>query len=81
MAELKFGKDLGPNVRSWAYSYLLYDKSSYRLMTQGASRTERIFAWILMPLIRPLIGKSLKLNRPGTREKSLAVVESIFKEV
>ncbi len=81
MAESKFGKNLGPNVRCWAYSYLLYDKSSYHLMSQGASITERIFAWILMPLIRPLVGKSLKLNRPGTREKSLAVVESIFKEV
>ncbi|KAH8942516.1 hypothetical protein BDL97_14G104400 [Sphagnum fallax] len=79
--ESKFGKNLGPNVRRWAYSYLLYDKSSYHLMTQGASITERIFAWILMPLIRPLIGKNLKLDRPGTREKSLAVVESIFKEV
>jgi hypothetical protein len=81
MAESKFGKNLGPNVRRWAYSYLLYDKSSYRLMTQGASITERIFAWILMPLIRPLVGKNLKLDRPGTRERSLAVVESIFKEV
>jgi hypothetical protein len=50
-------------------------------MTQGASITEQIFAWILMPLIRLLVGKNLKLDRPGTREKSLAVVESIFKEV
>ncbi|CAM6023191.1 unnamed protein product [Sphagnum balticum] len=77
----KFGNDLGPNVRLWAYTYLLHDKSSYRLMTQGVSKKQRRFARLLLPVIQLLIDQNMSVTKPGQREKSLAVVESVFKEV
>lgn len=38
-AEVKLDKRLGPHVRRWAYCYLLFDKCSYRLLSQGWSPT------------------------------------------
>jgi hypothetical protein len=81
LAVSKFGNDLGPNVRLWAYTYLIRDKSSYRLMTQGASKTQRRFARLLLPVIQLVVDQDMSVTKPGQREKSLAVVESVFKEV
>ncbi len=81
LAVSKFGNDLGPSVRLWAYTYLLHDKSSYCLMTQGVSKTQRRFARLLLPVIQLLVDQNMSVTKPGQREKSLAVVESIFKEV
>jgi hypothetical protein len=81
IAESRFDKQLGPHVRRWAYCHLLFDKCSYALLTQGASLLERIVAWFLMPLLRRIVYSALYCNRPGAKERSLQVVEAIFKEV
>ncbi|CAM6048869.1 unnamed protein product [Sphagnum compactum] len=79
--ESRFDKQLGPHVRRWAYCHLLFDKCSYALLTQGASLLERIVAWFFMPLLRRIVYSALYCNRPGAKERSLQVVEAIFKEV
>ena len=79
--EWRFDKQLGPHVRRWEYCYLLFDKCSYALLTQGAPWLERIFAWVLMPLLRRVVHSALFCNKPGARERSLQVVAGIFKEV
>ena len=79
--EWRFDKQLGPHVRRWEYCYLLFDKCSYALLTQGAPWLERIFAWLLMPLLRRIVHSALFCNKPGARERSLQVVAGIFKEV
>ncbi len=81
IAESRFDKQLGPHVRRWAYCHLLFDKCSYALLTQGASLLERIVAWFLMPLLRRIVYSALYCNRPGAKERSLQIVEAIFKEV
>jgi hypothetical protein len=50
------------------------------LLTQGAPVLERIFAWILMPFLRRIVYSALYCNKPGAQERSLQVVEAIFKE-
>jgi glutathione S-transferase len=40
--ESKFDDRLGPHVRRYAYSYLLFDPCSYKLLSQGASTTEKV---------------------------------------
>lgn len=81
MVETKFDDKLGPHVRRYAYSYLLFDKSSYEMLAQGASTTERTVVWFLMPLLRRLIYRGLGCNKPGSRERSLEAIEAVFKEV
>ncbi|KAG0554438.1 hypothetical protein M758_12G095200 [Ceratodon purpureus] len=79
--EWRFDKQLGPHVRRWSYCYLLFDLCSYNLLTQGAPLLERIFAWFLMPFLRRIVYSALYCNKPGAKERSLQVVEAIFKEV
>lgn len=42
---------------------------------------ERVFGWILMPVLRRIVYGALYCNKPGAKERSLQVVEAIFKEV
>lgn len=79
--EWRFDKQLGPHVRRWSYCYLLFDQCSYNLLTQGAPLLERIFALFLMPFLRRIVFSALYCNKAGAKERSLQVVETIFKEV
>lgn len=79
--EWRFDKQLGPHVRRWSYCYLLFEQCSYDLLTQGAPMLERVFGWILMPVLRRIVYGALYCNKPGAKERSLQVVEAIFKEV
>lgn len=79
--ESKFDDRLGPHVRRYAYSFLLFDSSTYELLTQGGSTVEKFLAWIMLPLLRRVIYRGLKCNRPGAKEQSLEVIDNIFKEV
>jgi glutathione S-transferase len=79
--ETKFDDKLGPHVRRYAYSYLLFNKSSYELLAQGASSTERTVVWFLMPVLRRMLYRGLGCNKPGSRERSLEAIETVFKEV
>jgi glutathione S-transferase len=79
--ESKFDDRLGPHVRRYAYSYLLFDPCSYKLLSQGASTTEKVVVWFLMPVLRRLIYRGLGCHKPGKREQSLQAIETIFKEV
>lgn len=81
LAESKFDDRLGPHVRRYAYSYLLFDPCTYKLLSQGSSTTERVIVWFLMPVLRRLIYRGLGCNKPGKREQSLQAVETMFKEV
>eukprot|EP00246_Nothoceros_aenigmaticus_P012325 TRINITY_DN3785_c0_g1_i2.p1 TRINITY_DN3785_c0_g1~~TRINITY_DN3785_c0_g1_i2.p1 ORF type:complete len:155 (-),score=19.50 TRINITY_DN3785_c0_g1_i2:1017-1481(-) len=46
----KFDDILGPHVRRWAYSYLLFDKSSYRILTDGTVQLRCLHASRLLAL-------------------------------
>lgn len=80
-AETKFDDRLGPHVRRYAYCYLLFVPSTFKLLTQGASRMEKVVVWFMMPLLRRLLYKELGCSKPGSKERSLQEIESIFKEV
>ena len=81
LAESKFDDQLGPHVRLFAYSYLLFVPSTYKLLTQGSSTPEKIVVWFLMPLLRRLLSRELGCQKPGRRERSLEVIDSMFKDV
>ncbi|KAG0561077.1 hypothetical protein KC19_9G035000 [Ceratodon purpureus] len=77
----KFDDQLGPHVRRFAYCYLMFVPSTYKLLTQGSSTPEKVVVWFMMPLLRRLIYRGLGCNKPGNKEKSLQVIDSMFKEV
>ncbi|KAH9307256.1 hypothetical protein KI387_035167, partial [Taxus chinensis] len=79
--ESKFDQIVGPQVRRWGYYYLLYDKHSYQVLSQGAARWERWLSWPLMPLLRSMINKAVDIQRPGAKEASLDKLRRIFQEV
>ena len=81
MAVTKFDDQLGPHVRRFAYCYLMFVPSTYKLLTQGSSTPEKVVVWFMMPLLRRLIYRGLGCNKPGNKEKSLQVIDSMFKEV
>lgn len=81
VAESKFDNQLGPHVRRYAYSYLLFDKCAYKLLSQGSSTIEKVVVWCLMPLLRRVVYRGLGCHKPGRKEHSLQIVESVFKEV
>ncbi|CAM6081759.1 unnamed protein product [Calypogeia fissa] len=79
--EVRFDKRFGPHVRRWAYCYLLFDKCSFRLLTQGAPPLERVVAWILMPFLRRIVYNALYCNKPAAKENSLHIIQETFQEV
>jgi glutathione S-transferase len=79
--EAKFDNQLGIHVRRYAYSYLLFVPSTYKMLTQGSSTIEKVVVWFLMPLLRRVVYRGLGCDKPGNKEKSLQVIESMFKEV
>lgn len=81
VSESKFNDRLGPHVRRYAYSYLLFDPCAYKLLSQGSSTTEKVVVWFFMPVLRRLVYRGLGCHIPGKREQSLQAVETMFKEV
>ena len=81
LAEAKFDNQLGIHVRRYAYSYLLFVPSTYKMLTQGSSTIEKVVVWFLMPLLRRVVYRGLGCDKPENKEKSLQVIESMFKEV
>lgn len=79
--DAKFNQIVGPHVRRWGYYYLLYDKHSYQILSQGAASWERSLSWLLMPILRLGIKKSIGSQRPGAKEASLSKLRQIFQEV
>ncbi|KAG6542649.1 hypothetical protein Mapa_015980 [Marchantia paleacea] len=79
--ETKFGKKLGPHVRRWVYCYLIFDKCSYRMLTQGTPLWERIVAWFFMPFLRRVVYGALYCNKPDAKENSLKVIQELYQEV
>eukprot|EP01018_Ginkgo_biloba_P020091 Gb_11946 [translate_table: standard] len=79
--DTKFNQILGPHVRRWAYCHLLYGKHAFKILSQGAALWQRTLTWCLLPLLRPLIYKSVGCNRPGAKDASFHKLRGIFQEV
>lgn len=79
--DTKFNEILGPHVRRFAYCHLLYDKHSFKILSQGLHSGERLLTWCLMPLLKPLIYRSVGCSRPAAKDRSLDKIRRIFQEV
>ncbi|KAJ7515989.1 hypothetical protein O6H91_22G037400 [Diphasiastrum complanatum] len=77
----KLDQKLGPHVRRWAYFYLLYHKDSYHILSNGALLWERLAGWFLMPLLRYIIYKGIRIDAPGAKDISFRKISEIFREV
>lgn len=69
------------HVRRCIYAHLLFAPSSYKLFTQRSSTTARIVVWFLMPLLRRIVQRWVGCHKPGEKEQSLRVIDSMFREV
>lgn len=79
--DTKFNEILGPHVRRFAYCYLLYDRHSFKILSQGLHFGERLLTWCLMPLLKPAIYRFVGCSRPAAKDHSLDKIHRIFQEV
>nr|ABK27061.1 unknown [Picea sitchensis] len=79
--DTKFNEILGPHARRFAYFYLLYDKHSFKIFSQGLHSRERLLTWCLMPLLKPLVYRTVGCNSPAAKDHSLDKIRCIFQEV
>ncbi|MBS0213268.1 MAG: glutathione S-transferase family protein [Proteobacteria bacterium] len=76
-----FDKVLGPHARRWVYSQLLpHSRLLLKVMTPGATVLERIAYPAMLPFVKRLIRKSLRIT-PASAERSLGFVHQTFAHV
>ncbi|MBS0195107.1 MAG: glutathione S-transferase [Proteobacteria bacterium] len=76
-----FDTVLGPHARRWVYAQLLaHSRLLLKVMTPGASTLERIAYPAILPFVKRLIRKSLRIT-PASAERSLGLVHQTFTQV
>lgn len=75
-----FDSDLGPHTRRWAYFHLIDRKDLMPLLFDGVSAWEQRMFRVLLPLVRVVMRKVLKLERAAADE-SRERIEAVFDTV
>ncbi|HEU5133566.1 MAG TPA: glutathione S-transferase family protein [Steroidobacteraceae bacterium] len=76
-----FNRELGPNVRRWAYGQLLSEAKLLRsLWSRGVPRGEAMLVPLIAPLARLLVRSAYKITPEGV-QRSLARVQGVFRRV
>ena len=76
--ETGFDRQLGPQVRRWAYSHLLQERKLLRhVWSDGVSPTEALMVPVVMPLVRPMIRRVYRITADGAA-RSLHILDEVF---
>jgi glutathione S-transferase len=77
----RFDRELGPQVRRWAYSHLLAETTLLReLWSRNVPRREAMLVPLIAPLARFLARKAYRVTPEGA-QRSLERVRAVFREV
>ena len=76
--EAGFDRQLGPQVRRWAYAHLLGERKLLRhVWSDGVSRTEALMVPVVMPVVRPMIRRLYRITADGAA-RSLRRLDEVF---
>jgi glutathione S-transferase len=77
----RFDRELGPDVRRLAYHDLLPRRAdALRLLTAGSPPWEGRVVWLLFPVLRPLMRRSMRIDATGAA-RSEARLTTLFADV